>query len=548
MRTNILLTALVFTVVFILPTGLMGQQPAPQTPAATLTFPFEGEINGTNVYVRSGPGVNYYPCTKLNAGDRVVVQGEKFGWYQIVPPTRCYSYIDMSVVEKQASGKSGKVTQDKVYVRAGSDIEDRKTSTQLVLNKGDAVRILGEADGLYKIAPPTGAFLWVSKQFVENVPDRLKTGLLERHTAANKAPATPATPAPTPTGTPVPAGAPVKPAIAPNSAVPPTANAAPTTPTAGQPVIPPPVKTTPEAVAGADANEADADIVEESGEEPLDADSTLPGEPKPAVASKAKPSETKKPNAAARGDTPGTLTSGSTNRWAAMLTVLESELRSIVQNPADEQTLAALQARYTEIATQQDDNVVAQVAQIRIRQLGELLHYRAGKAEVETDAQNLESFRANMDQERMKIMSRRVAAAQEKYDLEGELRQSYAFAPEKRRYRLVDPANQTTIAYVDVPVALDVRPDELIGQRVGIRTSSMKFNPATQVPIAVATALVDLSPRAKVNPKPADDSTRGNKPSAPPAAAPKDTKTSPPDKGTVNTPPAGPARLPRAGG
>ena len=70
-------------------------EPAPQ-------FPFEGEISGTNVYVRSGPGVNYYPSTKLNAGDRVVVQGEQYSWYEIVPPPKCFSYIDMAMVEKQS--------------------------------------------------------------------------------------------------------------------------------------------------------------------------------------------------------------------------------------------------------------------------------------------------------------------------------------------------------------------------------------------------------------------------------------------------------------
>ncbi len=42
-----------------------------QTPAAGSLW--EGEVTGTNVYVRSGAGSNWYPTTKLDLGSRVLV-------------------------------------------------------------------------------------------------------------------------------------------------------------------------------------------------------------------------------------------------------------------------------------------------------------------------------------------------------------------------------------------------------------------------------------------------------------------------------------------
>ena len=492
----------------------------PKAAEAAPQFPFEGEVSGTNVYVRSGPGVNYYPSTKLNAGDRVVVMGEKFGWYQIVPPPKCFSYINMAMVEKQAGGKIGKVAQDKVYVRAGSDLEQRKTSTQLVLNKGATVHILGEADGFYKITPPPGAGLWISKQYLEVVPARLKTGLVERQAGGPKP--TNGQPQPAKTVAP-PTGTPAKPPTG-ATPVPPGTKTAPPT---GEPVIPAEAE-------GAPDSTADSDVVEEFDGEPSGAGTALPDEqPLAKPDSGTKTAAAKPKSSGPKSEKPGEMTAPPGARWSALLTVLESELRTAVQGPPNEQNLTVLQARYSDIATQTDDHVSAQVAQIRIRQLGELIELQSGKARIVADSQDLEDFRSRMNEERMKIRMRRIEDVFKKYDLEGELRQSYAFAPEKRRYRLVDPSNQTTLAYVDIPSTVPAKPDELIGQLVGIRASSIRFNPATQVPIAVATEVVDLSPRSIPPPatKPDDSSNQGNKPAANPKSTGKGAvEKAPPDK------------------
>lgn len=520
MRSRIFISTISVSLVAALtfPAAAQTTPPAqpPKAPEAAPQFPFEGEVSGTNVYVRSGPGVNYYPSTKLNAGDRVVVLGERFGWYQIVPPAKCFSYIDMAMVEKQPGGKTGKVVQDKVYVRAGSDLETRKTSTQVVLNKGEMVNILGEADGFYKIKPPPGASLWISKPYVETVPDRLKTGIVERHATGPKPSEMPARPPAAPTQT---AG---------STPVPADAGAA---PPAGAVVIPPEADGMAEPTGDDDLSESD--IVEEFVDEVARPAAAPPSETTPSrSASGAAPQ-----GAGAKSEKPGEMTAPAAARWSAMLTVLESELRVAVQGQPEEQSLTALQAKYSEIATQTDDQVSAQVAQIRIRQLGELIELQGGRARIVADVQDLETFRASMDQKRQEIRSRRIAAVFQKYDLEGELRQSYAFAPEKNRYRLVDPSNQTTIAYVDIPSTVPTKPDELIGQLVGIRASSVRFNPATQVPIAVATEVVDLSPR--MLPLPATNPDENSNPRNKPAETPKSTGTRVSEKAPSDRPAAG---------
>lgn len=155
-----------------------GQAPVvPEAPASANdvnavnmpSFPYVAEITGDNVYVRSGPGTNYYDCGKLNKGDRVEVVSSQFSWSRIVPPAGSFSWISMQYVNIDPNNSAvGIVSGDSVRVYAGSDTIKPLYSTtlQLKLNQSDTVRLLGEEeDNYYKIAPPAGAYLWVSTQY-----------------------------------------------------------------------------------------------------------------------------------------------------------------------------------------------------------------------------------------------------------------------------------------------------------------------------------------------------------------------------------------------
>ncbi len=476
--------------VFVLLASVTAAQAAPGDDVKA--FPWEGELSGTNVHVRSGPGVNYYPTTKLNVGDRVVVLGEKFGWYQVVPPPKSFSYVDKSMVERQAGSKTGVVSQDRVYIRAGSDLSRRKTSTQLVLTRGAKVEILGEAEGFYRISPPRGAKLYVTKEYVQFVPSRLRTGLVKRY--LGKKP-----------------GASPKVAPPDSGAADETINAAATANRKR-----PPLRT--HSTSGPKTKGPKATAPRGQDGPSLAVDSTLPsiGEKAADASSERRPRgadatskvSTAQPTPQLRGgdraedrparsaaETPSTEVIRPSARYQAMLTVLEGELRLMLEKPLNEQDLPAMEGRYAEIAAQAEERLPREIATIRMRQLRGVIDARTACERLASDAEELDAFRSRMGAERMKIMRRRTEAALAKYDLEGELRRSHAFAPEKHRYRLVVPESQKTIAYVDMPMEMASKAEHLVGCVVGIRVARQQYSRSARVPIAVAKSVTDLTPR-----------------------------------------------------
>jgi len=147
-------------------------------PPKTVSFPYIAEITADDVYIRSGPGTNYYPCGKLNQADRVKVVASKFTWSQVVPPTGCFSWISMQYVSLDPNNPTiGIVTSDLVRVYAGSEYWEpiRSDRLQLKLNSGDKVKLMGApapngvlaTAGYYKIVPPEGVYLWVSTRYTK---------------------------------------------------------------------------------------------------------------------------------------------------------------------------------------------------------------------------------------------------------------------------------------------------------------------------------------------------------------------------------------------
>ncbi len=152
-------------------------------PAETPTGAYVAEALGDDVFLRSGPGTNFYKCGKLYKSDRIQVVSTQQGWACILPPPGCFSWIPMQYVSINLDNPTmGIVTGDNVRIYAGSDFVEpmHSTSEQVKLFRGDSVKLLGEEkDDYYKIAPPQGAYLWVSTQFVQPVqagPGRTSPG------------------------------------------------------------------------------------------------------------------------------------------------------------------------------------------------------------------------------------------------------------------------------------------------------------------------------------------------------------------------------------
>ncbi len=142
------------------------------------TPPYYAEITSNDVYVRSGPGTQHYFTGKLSKGDTVKVLSHKFTWSLITPTKGSFSWISKQYITiDKTNPDTGIVTGDEVKVYAGSEFiapihSDR---VQLTLNKGSKVTLLGEEIGdYYKIAPPEGAYLWVSTEYTKPVPEPVR--------------------------------------------------------------------------------------------------------------------------------------------------------------------------------------------------------------------------------------------------------------------------------------------------------------------------------------------------------------------------------------
>ena len=134
-------------------------------------FQFSGLINSDNVYVRSGADESQYPVLKLSKGDTVVVVGVKGDWLKILPSDGVFCVVGKVWVDKRGDGSVGRVRDgaDNTNVRVASLVNDMKSKVVTQLKPGDDVKIIGDLDEYFKIAPPPGVFLYVNKRFVDVV-------------------------------------------------------------------------------------------------------------------------------------------------------------------------------------------------------------------------------------------------------------------------------------------------------------------------------------------------------------------------------------------
>ena len=153
--------------------------------AAEQAFPYKAYITADDVYVRSGPGDNYYPTDKLKSGTEVeVYRHDPGGWFAIRPPKDSFSWVSSRHLQLDGNNLAT-VTDEHVAARVGSRMSDVRDVIQIRLRKGEAVEVLeprrnrsqasAEPTAWFKIAPPAGEFRWVSGRFVD--PDYNRDGV-----------------------------------------------------------------------------------------------------------------------------------------------------------------------------------------------------------------------------------------------------------------------------------------------------------------------------------------------------------------------------------
>ncbi|HZZ29531.1 MAG TPA: SH3 domain-containing protein [Pirellulales bacterium] len=141
-------------------------------------LPFTAYANSNDVYVRSGPGKNYYPTDKLPQGTAVeVYRQDPGGWYAIRPPQGSFSWVPADAV-KPLGEHLAVVEKDHAMCFVGTRFSNARDVHQVRLDKGEQVEILDikqlgdgpDAQTWCEIAPPSGEFRWVFSKFLDRDP------------------------------------------------------------------------------------------------------------------------------------------------------------------------------------------------------------------------------------------------------------------------------------------------------------------------------------------------------------------------------------------
>lgn len=394
-----------------------------------------GTVKGDNVYVRSGFSTNYYPVTKLNQGDQVTILGEEYGWLNIAPPAGTHSLIEKTLVNR-IDDRSGTLNGD-AWVYAGSNIDNRRYARQVKLVKGDKVDIIGEtSDGaFFKIMPPPGATVWISAELVDR-------GGKKFHAEAGPKP----------------------------------------------PVIEP-VKT------------GDLKLTENLPEldgagKPADADAaTQPTEVKDIAAPSSEP---KSAPVADRSRQPVGLR--PMEKFQIELNAIETEIEAEEAKPFAQRNYTGVIEKLRPIAEQKDDEVAGLYAQARMSQMKDQMDLIKGLSQMQAIREEAMIVSKQHAQSREAIRSELIRGLDD-IVVRGEIKVSGIYdgsASRPRRWRVVDPGRDRTLAYIELPPDSPINPVHFYGRYVGIRASGRQVLSGTIPPLPIYTVqeIVPLDPGA----------------------------------------------------
>jgi uncharacterized protein YraI len=153
-------------------------------------FPYTAYATSDDIYVRSGPGKNYYPTEKLTKGTPVeIYRHDPGGWYAIRPPEGSFSWVPAEALKPTGNGLAV-VVKDRTSCFVGTSFSSARDVHQVRLDKGEEVEILdikqvGEGQNVQnwcQIAPPAGEFRWVFGKYVSR---ELPAGVSSKTAAAD---------------------------------------------------------------------------------------------------------------------------------------------------------------------------------------------------------------------------------------------------------------------------------------------------------------------------------------------------------------------------
>lgn len=194
-----------------------------------------------------------------------------------------------------------------------------------------------------------------------------------------------------------------------------------------------------------------------------------------------------------------------TGVWGQRLVLVETAITAEGRKPVLDQAWVEPIARLRPIAAQSEEPMVARLAQAWIAQLEQRIVEQGTVRDAEEVLERAAREQAQHQRELDRLeQARQRAATRPAFAARGELLQSYAVEPaaNTRWYKLRDPLTQRIEAYVEISLGSKLKPEDFLGQYVGIR-GNRRSAPGLGADVVQAEEIVALTREERPATRPA---------------------------------------------
>lgn len=137
---------------------------------------FQGQVNASNINVRSDARVSSEIICTVNKNERLDVILELYEWYKIRLPKNAPCYIKKSLVNctdisptTENQCRNAKALKERINIR----LHPNESSPIIgIVDKNEIINIVRDKGDWYKIEPVQNSFGWINKGFVNRIASR----------------------------------------------------------------------------------------------------------------------------------------------------------------------------------------------------------------------------------------------------------------------------------------------------------------------------------------------------------------------------------------
>ncbi|MHC4444583.1 MAG: SH3 domain-containing protein [Planctomycetota bacterium] len=238
--------------------------------------------------------------------------------------------------------------------------------------------------------------------------------------------------------------------------------------------------------------------------------------PKPTIV---KPGKSKREGIKSKTDSP--KGKASSEDYQSLIDTIEKKISAEAVKPPSNRVLEPIIKQLQPIAEQKDDDLARLYAQARLKQLQEHLELVTA-LRVMRELTNNAVTGADAKARKRALIKAKKAVPPDRVVVRGMIKPSGIYDGKGNRplrWRVVDPSNQKTLAYIELSEASKINPVDYYGKRVGIRASARRINPSTIPPLPIYT-VEKIVIEGGIKPKRPAKKTSMASPASPKVAAP----------------------------